>query len=116
MKRSAEDKRKEERVGAALPVKTARATGVARDVSASGMFFETDASYAVGSDISLALDLDTPWGKVHFDCRGEIVRVESHDGRMGVGVRFTEAPRQAGGKRAAKKVAPKHGKKKAMRE
>ena len=83
------DKRREQRVAAALPVDVGGAAGIARDVSASGMFFETDASYAIGSPISLALDLDTPWGKVMFKCQGKIVRLESRDQKVGVAVQFT---------------------------
>lgn len=91
MKRKMNDKRREKRVAAALPVDLGGAAGVARDVSASGMFFETDASYAIGSPISLALDLDTPWGKVMFKCQGKIVRLESRGQKVGVAVQFTGA-------------------------
>lgn len=90
-KRKKSDKRREKRVAAALPLDLGGAAGVARDVSASGMFFETDASYAIGSPISFALDLDTPWGKVMFKCRGKIVRLESRDQRVGVAVQFTDS-------------------------
>lgn len=96
MKRKRNDKRREKRVSAALPVDLGGAAGIARDVSASGMFFETDASYAIGSPISLAFDLDTPWGKVMFKCQGKIVRLESRDQKVGVAVQFTGATRDSG--------------------
>ena len=91
MKQKKNDKRREKRVAAALPLDLGGAAGVARDVSASGMFFETDASYAIGSPISFALDLETPWGTVMFKCRGKIVRLESRDQRVGVAVQFTDS-------------------------
>ena len=78
-------------MAAALPVDLGGVAGVARDVSASGMFFETDASYAIGSSISIALDLDTPWGKVMVKCQGKIVRLEPHNRKVGVAVQFTES-------------------------
>ena len=86
--------RSEKRVPAALAVDLGRAKGVTRDVSASGAFFETDISYKVGSRVRFAIDLATPWGPAHFDCRGKIVRLERHDGTVGVAVRFsdTEVP------------------------
>jgi len=62
-----------------------------RDVSASGIFFETETDYHIGSKISVALDLDTPWGKVMLRGRGKIVRVESHNRRVGVAVQFVDA-------------------------
>jgi len=66
-----------------------------RDVSASGIFFETDAAYAVGSPIEVRLDLDTPWGKVMFRSGGRIVRIEPHDGRIGVAVEFAGSDEKA---------------------
>lgn len=83
-------KRREKRVPAALPVQLGRAKGVTRDVSASGAFFETDAKCRVGSPVHFAIQLATPWGPAHFDCRGTIVRVERHHGTMGVAVHFRE--------------------------
>ena len=91
MKRKRNNKRREKRVGAALPLDLDGAAGIARDVSASGMFFETDASYAIGSSITIALNLDTPWGTVMVKCQGKIVRLEPHDKKMGVAVQFSES-------------------------
>ena len=81
--------RSEKRVRARLAVDLGRAQGVTRDVSASGAFFETDVSYKVGSRVRFAIDLATPWGPANFDGRGKIVRLERHDGTVGVAVRFT---------------------------
>jgi hypothetical protein len=106
MKRKASDQRTEERVRTLLPVKMQGETAIARDVSASAIFFETDAKYDVGSPVNLALDLDTPWGKVMLRCAGQIVRVEQRDDTVGVAVKFDErgaakpAQRRSSGKRA----------------
>ena len=91
MKRKRKEQRKDERVAASLPVALASGKGVTRDVSASGVFFETDAAYGVGSPIRFVLNLDTPWGKVMFKCDGRIVRVEPHDRKVAVAVRFAES-------------------------
>ena len=91
MKGKKKEQRKGERINASLPVDAEGVPGLARDVSATGIFFETDASYAVGSPLNLALDLETPWGKVIFKCRGKIVRVESRDRKVGVAVQFTDS-------------------------
>jgi hypothetical protein len=83
--------RSEKRVRALLPVLIGKAhQGLTRDVSASGAFFETDASYRVGSVVRFAINLETPWGPARFDYRGKIVRLERHDGTLGVAVRFTD--------------------------
>lgn len=74
-----------------LPIDLEGTAGIARDVSASGIFFETDAAYAIGSPVNLALDLDTPWGKVMLRCEGKIVRVERRDEKIGVAVQFSDS-------------------------
>jgi hypothetical protein len=91
MKRKKKDKRREERVTALLPVVAGSAAGIARDVSASGIFLETDAAYSIGSPVNLALDLDTPWGRVMLRCEGKVVRVERRDDTIGVAVQFTDS-------------------------
>jgi len=96
-------KRREERLNAQLPVTLSDAHGITRDISASGMFFETDAEYTVGSPIELLLNLDMPWGKVKCSCRGKIVRLEPHNHKIGIAVQFMDAIPQPGRKSVAKK-------------
>jgi len=90
MKRKKTEKRRGERVKAALPAAMEGLPALSRDVSASGIFLETEAGYALGSPVSMALDLDTPWGKVMFRCAGRIVRVEHREDKVGVAVRFDD--------------------------
>jgi hypothetical protein len=90
-----EDKRKEERVPAVLAVNVGSSAGIARDVSASGIFFEIDANYTLGSSISFAVKLDTPSGFMNLKCMGEIVRIEPRDSKVGVGVRIRESTMEA---------------------
>jgi len=96
MKQKKKDKRQGRRVKATLPVKLEGAPGLARDVSAGGVFIETEASYALGSPVDLALDLDTPWGRVVIKSQGKIVRVEHRDDKIGVAVQFIEQPAGSG--------------------
>lgn len=95
MKREHQHRRRQERLGAALRVKLGTVSGVTRDLSASGVFFETDAAYHRGSRIHFEIDLDTPWGKVVCDCDGRIVRVERRDGSVGIAVQFSETRARA---------------------
>jgi len=86
-----QEKRTRERVCTALPVRLGTATGITRDVSASGIFFETDAPDAVGDRISLTVELDTPRGKRMLSCNGDVVRIEPSDTRIGVAVKIIES-------------------------
>jgi PilZ domain-containing protein len=104
-KRKRAEHRRAPRVAAPVPVGLRRGRGTMRDVSASGIFFETDSAYAVGSVIEVRLDLDTPWGKVMFRSAGKIVRIEPRDDRVGVAVRFVDGNTGvASGGRARRRV------------
>ena len=89
--RKSSDKRRQKRLGATLAVNLGRQSGVTRDLSASGVFFETDAAYHKGNRIHFEINLDTPWGCAVCDCDGQIVRVERRDGSIGIAVQFGEA-------------------------
>ena len=52
MTKGDQDQRREERVSTSLQVDLENATGITRDVSASGVFFEMDATYALASEIT----------------------------------------------------------------
>ncbi|TAK42359.1 MAG: PilZ domain-containing protein [Betaproteobacteria bacterium] len=91
MKRRPRYKRRERRLGAALAVNLGSRSGVTHDLSASGVFFETEAAYHKGNRIHFEINLDTPWGKAVCDCDGKIVRVERRDGSLGIAVQFSEA-------------------------
>jgi PilZ domain len=85
------DKRREARVPSALPVDLSGATGTTRDVSASGIFFEVDATYTLGSTINFTVKLETPGGLVKLKCAGEIVRTEACGEKVGLAVKITES-------------------------
>ena len=85
------EQRSEERVPAALRVSLDGGSGLTRDVSASGIFFETDASYASGSHIRFTVDIGTPGGDMVLSCHGNIVRVEQRGAKVGVAVKITES-------------------------
>jgi hypothetical protein len=86
------ESRREERVRAALRVDLGNnLSGTTRDVSASGIFFETEVPYTHGRPISFAIDLHTPGGRMVLNCRGEIVRVEPRNAGVGVAVRILDS-------------------------
>jgi len=82
-------KRKEERMSVTRPVRMDRVTGVTRNVSTSGVFFETNVDFAVGSKISFVIELEGLRDeKSMLRCQGEIVRVEHRDGKVGVAAKI----------------------------
>ena len=81
-----QEKRRKERVFTRMPVNLEAATGVTRDVSETGLYIETDAQYAIGGEINLSMEVDTPGGKMMLRCHGTIVRIEPHETKVGVAV------------------------------
>ena len=85
------DRRQARRYRIAVPVELDHGTGLTRDISTSGIFFETDQSCSVGTTLSFSLVLEhaDPGGPVRLQCQGEVVRVEQRESKVGVAVCFT---------------------------
>lgn len=63
-------------------------TGVTKDISATGIYFEVDSKQEEGNVISFWVELDTPGGKLKLVCEGEIVRVEEEGGKTRVATKI----------------------------
>ncbi len=80
------------REAAALQVRLgSRALGVTRDISTTGVFFETDAEQVPGSLVEFTIAFETPGGPMRLKCHGQIVRVERRGTRQGVAVKILES-------------------------
>ena len=85
-----EVRRNNQRVASTVPVKVAgHAAGLTRDVSPSGIFFNSDLEMTSGSTIQFSLEFDEPTGKLTLECTGQVVRVERENGKLGVAVKIT---------------------------
>jgi hypothetical protein len=62
-----------------------------RNISTSGVFFETDQAFSTGNPIRLTVVLEPtlPGNPARLHCRGKIVRAEGHGEKPGVAVAFT---------------------------
>ena len=80
-----------ERYEATVPVSLEHGKGVTRNVSSSGVYFETDQAFTAGSAVSFRLDFENaPGGPLRVTCEGKIVRVEQRDGKLGVAATITD--------------------------
>ncbi|MDH3438494.1 MAG: PilZ domain-containing protein [Betaproteobacteria bacterium] len=84
------EKGRDYRVHAALPVSLENATGITRDMSASGAFFWISGTHAIGESISFSIELKTTGGRMAWTCRGDVVRTEPRGTDVGVAVRITK--------------------------
>jgi Tfp pilus assembly protein FimT len=80
------ERRRAWRFPARLEMKFQSGSAVTRDVSASGVLFETQESFAPGEAIRFSFNLNHlyPDAPVHLECEGKIVRVKRLDGRIQV--------------------------------
>jgi hypothetical protein len=83
------DRRRIHRHQVELPVEWGDGSGVTRDVSIDGVFFCADRAPATEGEIVFDVLVDGAFAQIpaRFECRGEIVRVEQLEGKVGVAVR-----------------------------
>lgn len=78
-------RRKAPRLEIRLPVELEHGRGWTRDVSASGVYFETTMPFAPGAPISFSLVMTHASPAVlRLQCEGQVVRVDRDKGRIGV--------------------------------
>ncbi len=77
-------------------------SGVTRDVSASGVFFETETEQVAGSLVDFTIEFETPSGEMRLKCHGQVVRIERHGKRQGAAVKILESKFEAGPSSPAK--------------
>lgn len=76
------------RFDTALPVTMAGAIGATHNISAQGIYFETDVRQEVGSLVNFTLEF-TLYGERHqLLCEGKVIRVDTEGDRVGVAARM----------------------------
>lgn len=81
--------RREPRYAAELAVQLENGAGIARNVSPSGIYFETDVALEAGSDVSFVVDFDLPeGGALKMKCKARVVRIVPLAKVFGVGARI----------------------------
>jgi hypothetical protein len=91
LKQSTKTQRREDRARNTLPLKVSHdnGVGVTRDLSVSGVYFETSSRYHAGSVIKMTIAFDGPAG-MQLECEGTIVRVEDcGPDKVGIAVSMT---------------------------
>ena len=87
------DRRHGSRFPIELPVELAEGTGRTRDLSSSGVYFETQEPFVPGAPLRLIVLLEraaflvsegATASPLRLECEGYVVRVERREGRLGV--------------------------------
>jgi hypothetical protein len=84
-------RRVHERILAALPVRIVEGTGVTRNVSAGGVYFESATDVPLNGEIAFEIGLRSGLDSMVMLCRGVVVRREKRDGMDGIAVQITDS-------------------------
>ena len=74
-----------------IPITLGPKTGIVKDISATGIYFEIDCEQKIGSDIHFELELITPGGPIRVNCKGQIVRLENKGKHVGIAAKIEES-------------------------
>lgn len=84
--------RVEERVVTQLPVSFGDgSTGITRNISASGIYFEADRAPTGDYLMSFAVEFQNGMGGLILSCQGQVLRIEQLGDRIGVAARILES-------------------------
>ena len=77
-----------ERIESNIPLQINGMSSIAKDISATGIFFELDETHEIGSKIQFQLDISTPGGPLVVLCEAQVTRVVKKDGQFGIGAKI----------------------------
>lgn len=82
--------RASDRFNAEMPVELAGVKGLTRNISATGVYFETATAQAIpGAPVSLTIEVTMGGEKLQLVCEGEIVRIDTkRDGTVGIAAKL----------------------------
>ncbi len=84
------ERRRMPRYPVSLAVETEQGTGLTRDISASGIYFETEEPYSPGAPIHFTLVLEYSEPRpLRLSCTGQVLRVDTHGDTFGVAASIT---------------------------
>jgi hypothetical protein len=86
--RGRRDQRAAVRFDTQMPVHTAQGPGTTHNISARGVYFETDVEPRTGALVNISIEYTLQGRKHRLLCEGKVVRVEPQGSRVGVAARL----------------------------
>lgn len=74
-----------------LPIEISGSQGLTRNISATGVYFETTIDPAPGSKVNFAIEVTVKGEALKMICSGEVVRVDHKDEAIGIAVRLANS-------------------------
>ncbi len=80
-----------DRFASELPLEIDGASGLTRNVSATGVYFETTADQAPGSRVHFVVEVTVKGERLKMVCAGDVVRVERKLDTVGIAVKLSSS-------------------------
>lgn len=84
-------KRSAERLLSELPIEINGDRGTTKNISATGVYFETTASQEPGSKVNFSVEVTINGEKIKMVCSGDVVRVDRNNDKVGIAVRLVHS-------------------------
>ena len=80
-----------DRFDTALPVEINDMQGLTRNISATGIYFESQVAQEPGSPVHFTVEVSVRGEKLKLDCEGEVVRINRKEGLLGIAAKLKSA-------------------------
>jgi len=88
---SGPSRRAADRFASELPLEIDGASGMTRNVSATGVYFETTAEQVPGSRVHFVVEVTVKGERLKMVCAGDVVRVDRKPGAVGIAVKLSSS-------------------------
>jgi len=85
---AAKHERGADRFATELPIEMGRVHGLTRNISATGIYFETENAQEPGSRVHLSVEVVIHGERLKLICDGKVVRVDHKDGVLGIAAKL----------------------------
>ncbi len=84
-------KRSAERLTSELPIEINGALGTTKNISATGIYFETTTPQKPGSKVNFAVEVVINGKTIKMVCSGSVIRIDRNNGKVGIAVRLVHS-------------------------
>jgi len=83
--------RSAERLRSELPIEFNGVRGLTKNISATGVYFETTVNQEPGSKVNFSVEVTINGEKITMVCSGEVVRVDHNNEKVGIAVKLAHS-------------------------
>lgn len=84
-------RRSADRFASELPIEIGGVLGLTRNVSATGVYFETTRDQVIGSRVNFMVEVIVKGERLKMVCTGDVMRVDQKLGTVGIAVKLSSS-------------------------